>query len=72
MITHERTQSGHTKRFIVSRGAVGWDVREEDNAEVVRTATYTDWHRVERALQVFDLFDHFDLDSPRAPHSTNR
>ena len=55
MVTHELTQSGHTKRFTITRGAMGWDVKEERDSEVVRVATYTDWHRVERAVQVFRL-----------------
>ena len=50
MVTHEFTDSGHTKRVTITRGALGWDVKEERDSQVVRTVTYTDWHRVERAL----------------------
>jgi len=58
MVTHELTESGHTKRFTITRGAAGWDVTEERDSEVVRVVTYTDWHRVERAMQVFRLQAH--------------
>ena len=41
---------GHTRRFLIeSRGADGWIVREERDEAVVRSKTYDDWHRVERA-----------------------
>ena len=40
-------------RCTVTRTTEGWQVREEDS-HVVRQATYTDWHRVERAVARFD------------------
>ena len=55
MFVRERVQSGHTLKFTITRGVVGWDVREVRDAEVVREVTYTDWHRVERAMRVFEL-----------------
>lgn len=60
---HDAPQS---RRVTVTHADHGWEVREEREGEVVRRVTYTDWHRVERALQVFDL----GLSS--AAHSTNR
>jgi len=57
IVTREKTHSGHTHRFTVTRGEVGWDVREERDSRVVRRATYTDWHRVERAIRVFEVTD---------------
>jgi hypothetical protein len=57
MVTRERVESGHTLRFTVTRGPVGWDVREERDSRIVREANYTDWHRVERAIQVFERVD---------------
>jgi len=65
MVTHELTDSGHTKRFTITRGALGWDVKEERDSQVVRTVTYTDWHRVERAIQVFQMQDSTGPDSTR-------
>jgi hypothetical protein len=51
MTTHEPTTPKSNRRIIVTRGATqGWEVREERDDRVVRLVTYTDWHRVERAL----------------------
>ena len=50
----ERRYDGKTARVVVTRGAVGWDLREEYDNHVIRQATYTDWHRVERAMMVFE------------------
>ncbi len=55
MESRERTTSGHTDRLTVTKTAEGWEVRETHDRTVVRTHHYSDWHRVERALQVFDL-----------------
>lgn len=55
METRERTTSGHTETLIVTKTANGWEVRETHDTTVVRTQEYRDWHRVERAVQVFDL-----------------
>ena len=52
----ELTQAGHTRRFTITEaGSVGWEVRVELDDRVVRRVCYTDWHRVERAIQVFEL-----------------
>jgi hypothetical protein len=37
-----------TLRFSIAPADEGWEVREERDREVVRTAHYRDWHRVER------------------------
>jgi len=56
MLKREYTQDGHIARLSVSRGTdAGWDLREERDDRVVRRARVTDWHRVERALQVFEM-----------------
>jgi hypothetical protein len=65
MVTHELTDSGHTKRFTITRGTSGWDVKEERDSQVVRTVTYTDWHRVERAIQVFQMQESAGVESTR-------
>jgi hypothetical protein len=41
-------------RLTVTRDLDGWEIREEDHG-VVKQTRYSDWHRVERALQVFEL-----------------
>lgn len=55
METRERTSSGHTDTLVVTKTADGWEVRETHDRTVIRTQQYRDWHRVERAVQVFDL-----------------
>jgi hypothetical protein len=54
MLTREYTRAGHTDRVTVTRSHSGWDVREERDDTVVRHANYTDWHRVERAIFLFE------------------
>ena len=55
MLTREYTSSGHVNRITLTKSLTGWDVREERDDTVVKRAHYTDWHRVERAIQVFEL-----------------
>ena len=39
----------HTRRYSILSTDIGWEVREERDSQLVRHATYQDWHRVERA-----------------------
>jgi hypothetical protein len=56
MFAKELKQAGHTKRFSISQaGGKGWEVRVEQDSEVVRRVYYTDWHRVERAVLMMSL-----------------
>jgi hypothetical protein len=55
MVTEPHPASRPHKRLTVHRGKVGWELREEVDSRIVRTATLRDWHRVERALAVFEL-----------------
>ena len=55
MLTREFVHDGHTHRVTLTRSEAGWAVREERDDRVVRDINYTDWHRVERALQMFEL-----------------
>ena len=49
-------QAGHTRTFAVSeRGKDGWEIREERDNRILKRVCYTDWHRVERAVTVFNL-----------------
>jgi hypothetical protein len=63
MFTKELTHAGHIRRFIISEaGQQGWELRVEQDSDVLRSVRYTDWHRVERALsslvrEVADLED---------------
>ncbi len=56
MFAKELSHDGHTKRFTVSPASErGWEVRVEQDSQVVRRVCYTDWHRVERAVTLFSL-----------------
>ena len=56
MFAKELTHAGHTRRFTISdAGSAGWEVRVEQDSHVVRRVCYTDWHRVERAVQMMTL-----------------
>jgi hypothetical protein len=68
-LTSEYTHAGHVNRFTITKGGTGWDVRQERDDAVVKRVNYTDWHRVERAIQVFELERQR---AERNPHSTNR
>ncbi len=45
----------HTRRYSISATDDGWEVREERDSQLVRQATYQDWHRVERATRAITL-----------------
>ena len=50
-MTTERSSAPESpRRVTVTRSVNGWEVREERDNGVVRSATYTDWHRVERLV----------------------
>jgi hypothetical protein len=56
MFAKELRQAGHTKRFTVTPApSEGWEVRVEQDSQVVRRVHYTDWHRVERAVLMLSL-----------------
>lgn len=45
----------HIRTFTIhaaERG--GWEVREEENDQLLARIVYTDWHRVERARSVME------------------
>jgi hypothetical protein len=47
-------KAGQTKRFsITDAGALGWEVREEQDSQIIWRTRYNDWHRVERARMTF-------------------
>jgi hypothetical protein len=50
------TYGAHQRRFAVERVPnLGWHIREESDAQVIRQTTLDDWHRVELAIRAFDL-----------------
>jgi hypothetical protein len=46
-------KANHVRRYIIQPAPVGWEVREEQDSQVVRQVRYQDWHRVERARRAF-------------------
>lgn len=54
METRTRTTSGRTESITVNRSPGGWEVSERLDSTLVRHHVYSDWHRVERAMQVFE------------------
>ncbi len=55
MTTLTTSDSTSDNRIIVVRQQVGWEVREEQGTQLVRSAKVTDWHRVERTIEAFKL-----------------
>lgn len=52
MFAKQLTRSGHVTRFTVTGArSGGWELIVEQDSRVVRRVSYTDWHRVERALR---------------------
>ena len=46
----------HTRRFsITPSDAAGWQIRDEEDSDVLRSVSYDDWHRVERARKAFAM-----------------
>jgi hypothetical protein len=56
MFSKELRQAGHVRKFsITDRGGDGWEVRDVHDDRVLKHVCYTDWHRVERALNMFHI-----------------
>jgi hypothetical protein len=46
---------GHVRHYAIHAiGSSGWEVRMEEDRAVRRLELYRDWHRVERALALFE------------------
>jgi hypothetical protein len=52
-----RTSRGRTAVLTVTKREEGWEVRHTQDATVVRRQTFSDWHRVERAMMRFEQTD---------------
>ncbi|MGH9349661.1 MAG: hypothetical protein ACRD26_20605 [Vicinamibacterales bacterium] len=47
-------KAAHVRRFTIrATGTSGWEVLDEQDAKVVKSVLYDDWHRVERAMATF-------------------
>lgn len=56
MFTKELQRGDHVKGFFIqNEGTDGWSVREEQDGAVLTEKHLQDWHRVERAVAVFNL-----------------
>jgi hypothetical protein len=56
MFAKELHRAGHTRKFsIKDLGPAGWEVRDEQDSRILKHVRYNDWHRVERALNMFHL-----------------
>lgn len=56
MFAKQLYRAGHTRKFSIREmGVSGWEVRDEQDDRVLKAIRYTDWHRVERALNMFNL-----------------
>jgi hypothetical protein len=54
-MTKEHANADQTESVVVTPTRTGWEVRQERAGQVIKRVTYQDWHRVERALQLFEL-----------------
>lgn len=56
MFAKELRRGDHTRKFSIrDAGASGWEVRDQQDDRVLKHVHYSDWHRVERALNMFVL-----------------
>jgi hypothetical protein len=55
MYERQLRRDGHTRRYEINEHGGGWHVRALLDCDVLKTARYDDWHRVERAMLRFDL-----------------
>ncbi len=49
------TKGEHVHRFMVQSHGEGWEVREEEDAALVKRVHRDDWHRVERDGLLFAM-----------------
>jgi hypothetical protein len=58
MLAKESKTDGHVDSIVVNQTHAGWEVRTERDGVVIKRRVYSDWHRVERAVQWFDQIVH--------------
>jgi hypothetical protein len=44
----------HVRHYSICAGSAGWEVKLEEDRTLRRLDHYRDWHRVERAMALFD------------------
>lgn len=63
MFAKELHQAGHVRKLSITKlGEAGWQVSDVQDERVLRQVHYNDWHRVERAVQMFNILTE-DLES---------
>jgi hypothetical protein len=50
----QHLHAGQLERLTIVRVDDAWEIREEHNHRLVHVVRYTDWHRVERVVQLFE------------------
>jgi hypothetical protein len=55
MVSPQVFEAAGARRLTVTTTSEGWKLREEEGPKTVRATTFTDWHRVERAVALFLL-----------------
>jgi regulation of enolase protein 1 (concanavalin A-like superfamily) len=60
MLCREYQEGSHLFRLVVFRNDSGWEVHEERDRKVVRMTRHSDWHRVERAIRLFEQRTHLE------------
>jgi hypothetical protein len=53
MFSKSLRNAQHTRRFAIAPTPAGWEIREEQDSQVIRRVECHDWHRVERARRAF-------------------
>ena len=49
-------RADHVRRYsITAAKPFGWEVKYEEDRQLRRKSIYRDWHRVERAMALFEL-----------------
>jgi hypothetical protein len=47
-------RADHVRHYSISAGSAGWEVKLEEDRTLRRLDHYRDWHRVERAMALFE------------------
>jgi hypothetical protein len=56
MFIKELHQAGHVRKFSITKlEESGWQVSDIQDERVLRQVYYNDWHRVERAVNMFNI-----------------
>jgi hypothetical protein len=54
MLFRQYQEGSHVFRLVVFRSDRGWELHEERDQRVIKMTRHSDWHRVERAIQLFE------------------